>query len=76
MSQPLSHNIIGAPFIELQSVDSTNNHARSLIHEGLAQHGMVIFAHEQLAGKGQRGKTWTAEKDTNIIMSVIIEPRP
>jgi BirA family biotin operon repressor/biotin-[acetyl-CoA-carboxylase] ligase len=76
LSQPPSHNTIGTPFIELQSVDSTNNYARSLIHEGLAQHGAAIFAHEQLAGKGQRGKTWIAGKDANIILSIVIDPYP
>jgi BirA family biotin operon repressor/biotin-[acetyl-CoA-carboxylase] ligase len=64
------------PFIELQSVDSTNNYARQQLHAGLAQHGMAIFAHEQTAGKGQRGKVWTTEKGTNLILSIVVKPRP
>ena len=74
---------IGTPFIELQSVDSTNNYARGLIkasrlpeRQGTDLHGLTLFAHEQVAGKGQRGRVWTAEKDMNITMSVIIDPRP
>ena len=43
---------------------------------GLAQHGAAIFAHEQLAGKGQRGKYWIAEKDANILLSIVVKPRP
>jgi BirA family transcriptional regulator, biotin operon repressor / biotin---[acetyl-CoA-carboxylase] ligase len=70
----LAHNPIGTPFIELQSVDSTNNYARSLIQNGLAQHGMVIFAHEQLEGKGQRARSWNTEKGANIILSILIKP--
>ena len=62
------------PFIELQSVDSTNNYAREQIHAGLAQHGMGIFAHQQLAGKGQRGKTWLTEKAGNIAFSILVKP--
>lgn len=69
-------NPIGLPFIELQSVDSTNNYALEQVHAGLAQHGMAIFTHEQSAGKGQRGKTWEAEKHSNIILSLIINPFP
>jgi BirA family biotin operon repressor/biotin-[acetyl-CoA-carboxylase] ligase len=69
-------NPIGTPFIELQSVDSTNNYARQQIHAGLAQHGMAVFAHEQVAGKGQRGRTWTSEKGKNIALSVLISPKP
>ena len=74
MPQPSATKPLGSPFIELQSVDSTNNYAFTQIHAGLAQHGMTLFAHEQLAGKGQRGKGWIGEKHANIIMSVLIKP--
>ncbi len=74
MPEPTVTKLSSPPFIELQSVDSTNNYALAQIHAGLAQHGMSIFAHEQVAGKGQRGKGWMAEKDANIILSVVINP--
>ena len=64
------------PFIELQTIDSTNNYALSQIHAGLAQHGEAIFAHEQTAGKGQRGKKWVSSKGVNIALSIIIKPAP
>jgi BirA family biotin operon repressor/biotin-[acetyl-CoA-carboxylase] ligase len=64
------------PFIELESVDSTNNYAFKQLHEGLAHHGTAYFAREQLAGKGQRGKSWSAGKDSSLIMSIIINPQP
>ena len=64
------------PFIELQSVDSTNNYALAQVHADLAQHGQAYFAHEQVAGRGQRGRTWITEKDTNIILSLVIDPSP
>jgi len=76
LPQPFAHNPIGSPFIELQSVDSTNNYARRLVHEGVAEHGTVIFAHEQVSGKGQRSKTWLSEKDANIIITAILKPVP
>lgn len=62
------------PFIELQSVDSTNNYARSLVSEGLAKDRTALFAHEQWAGKGQRGSNWLTGKSTNIIMSILAKP--
>ena len=67
---------IGFSFYELSTVDSTNNYAMDRVHEGMAHHGMAIFAHEQTAGKGQRGKTWTTEPGSNIILSVIAETLP
>jgi BirA family biotin operon repressor/biotin-[acetyl-CoA-carboxylase] ligase len=68
--------LIGFSFVELSTVDSTNNYAMALVHEGLASHGRAIFAHEQTAGKGQRGKTWSTEPESNIILSVLVDPRP
>ena len=62
------------PFIELESVDSTNNYARQQINAALALHGMAFFAHEQVAGKGQRGKTWKSARDMNIALSVLVQP--
>jgi BirA family transcriptional regulator, biotin operon repressor / biotin---[acetyl-CoA-carboxylase] ligase len=64
------------PFIELDSVDSTNNYAFKQLHAGLAHHGTAYFAREQIAGKGQRGKTWLAAKDSSLILSIVIDPRP
>lgn len=76
MPQAPDHNLTSSSFIELQSVDSTNNYARALIHDNLAQHGSAIFAHEQVQGKGQRGKIWISEKDANIILSILLKPAP
>jgi BirA family biotin operon repressor/biotin-[acetyl-CoA-carboxylase] ligase len=65
---------IGSPFIELQSVDSTNNYALGQIRANLALPGTCYFAHEQTAGKGQRGKSWATEKESNITLSIVLKP--
>jgi BirA family biotin operon repressor/biotin-[acetyl-CoA-carboxylase] ligase len=67
---------IGTPFIELQSVDSTNNYALTQVHAGLAPHGAAFFAHEQFSGKGQRGRVWKSEKNSSILTSIVFDPRP
>ena len=64
------------PFIELESVDSTNNYALGQISAGLAQHGTAFFAREQVSGKGQRGKIWLAPGDSSLILSIVIDPAP
>jgi BirA family transcriptional regulator, biotin operon repressor / biotin---[acetyl-CoA-carboxylase] ligase len=61
-------------FIELESVDSTNNYAMARAHAGLAIQGDLFFAHEQWAGKGQRGKSWVSNRGENIILSLVLEP--
>ena len=65
---------IGEPFIELTSVDSTNNYAMAQAQNGTARHGTTYFAHAQTAGKGQRGKSWTTDEGKNLILSVVLEP--
>ena len=64
----------GSFFTILDTVDSTNNYAMASMDDGLAKHGMVWFANEQTAGKGQRGKNWSSEKGKNIAMSLVLNP--
>jgi BirA family biotin operon repressor/biotin-[acetyl-CoA-carboxylase] ligase len=61
-------------FTILDTVDSTNNYAMGSVHAGMASHGMLWFANEQTAGRGQRGKSWTMEKGNSIAMSLVLEP--
>lgn len=44
------------------------------VHEGMASQGTIYFAHEQWAGRGQRGKNWSSSPGDNIIMSTVLEP--
>ncbi len=82
MPQAPAPKPIGSPFIEIQSVDSTNNYARARIGS-VGQHlnpdeipfGSVFFAQEQTEGKGQRGQKWVGEKGSNIAMSIVIDPQ-
>ena len=65
---------IGRAFIELGSVDSTNNYAMAQAAAGSAGHGTLYFAHDQRAGKGTRGRSWTSKPGENIILSAVLEP--
>ena len=76
MQLPPVATTVAMPLIELKSVDSTNNYALDQIHANLAQPGYCYFAHEQTAGKGQRGKSWATEKDSDIAMSIVLQPQP
>jgi BirA family biotin operon repressor/biotin-[acetyl-CoA-carboxylase] ligase len=65
---------MGNPFIELQQVESTNNYATGMVHAGMAQHGMVVFTHDQTKGKGQHNRGWLSEAGMNIAMSLLLQP--
>jgi BirA family transcriptional regulator, biotin operon repressor / biotin---[acetyl-CoA-carboxylase] ligase len=64
----------GNSFVELGSVDSTNNYAMAQAVSGKARHGTLVFAHDQWAGKGQRGRTWNSSPGENIVLSAVLEP--
>jgi BirA family biotin operon repressor/biotin-[acetyl-CoA-carboxylase] ligase len=64
--------MIGKPFIELPTIDSTNIYAMQQAHARLATPGSVYFAHEQTSGKGQRNRKWTSEPGKNLMMSAVI----
>lgn len=68
-------SVIGRPFIELPSVDSTNKYAADLLAEKKATHGTVILAHEQTHGRGQRGHVWKSASGLDIAMSVVLLPQ-
>jgi BirA family biotin operon repressor/biotin-[acetyl-CoA-carboxylase] ligase len=71
---PATMRRIGIPFNIIDSVDSTNRLALERVTAGSATSGEVFFAMEQFAGRGQRGKKWSAESGMNIIMSMVLEP--
>ena len=66
-----TNHSVGIPFIEIISVESTNNYAMQQVQEGSAVHGAAYYAYEQTAGKGQRRKEWHAQPGENITMSVV-----
>ncbi len=61
-------------FTILEQVDSTNNYAMNLVHNGSAKHSEAFFTHYQTSGKGQRGKIWDSAIGKNILQSIVIEP--
>jgi BirA family biotin operon repressor/biotin-[acetyl-CoA-carboxylase] ligase len=72
LSASTINNHLGIPFIELLSIDSTNNYAMEQLRKNSAAHGTVYFAHEQFKGKGQRTKQWHSKQGENIILSAVL----
>lgn len=64
---------IGAPLIELSTVDSTNIYAMEQIRLGQAISGSAYFTQEQTQGRGQMGKFWESEKGQNILISYVLD---
>ncbi len=56
-----------------EQLDSTNTKVSELALEG-AEHGTVVVAECQTAGKGRRGRVWNSPAGDNIYMSVLLRP--
>jgi BirA family biotin operon repressor/biotin-[acetyl-CoA-carboxylase] ligase len=63
-----------APVIRLESVDSTQAVLFALAADGAAD-GTVVVANFQRAGRGRRGRTWTADSGEALLASFLMRPR-
>jgi BirA family transcriptional regulator, biotin operon repressor / biotin---[acetyl-CoA-carboxylase] ligase len=58
--------------IEMDSVGSSNDEAKSLADAG-AEEGTLVWAHEQTKGRGRHGRTWNSPRG-NLYLSLILRP--
>jgi BirA family biotin operon repressor/biotin-[acetyl-CoA-carboxylase] ligase len=63
----------GHPHLHLRLTDSTNDRARELA-ESAAPSGTVVTAAEQSAGRGRRGRVWSAPPGAALLYSAILRP--
>jgi BirA family transcriptional regulator, biotin operon repressor / biotin---[acetyl-CoA-carboxylase] ligase len=64
---------IGHRIVHYFRADSTNTIALRLASEG-AEHGTVVLAEEQTAGRGRFGRVWYSEKSSGIYVSILLRP--
>lgn len=68
-----SSNILGQRIEERETTLSTQVDARSLLEEG-AQHGTLVWARAQSAGRGRGGRAWLAP-ERGLYCSLVLRPR-
>jgi BirA family biotin operon repressor/biotin-[acetyl-CoA-carboxylase] ligase len=56
-----------------EEIGSTNDRAKELAEEG-AEHGEVVVAEAQSAGRGRRGRSWASPSRKNLYFSVVLRP--
>ena len=64
--------IIGNEILIYNEIDSTQEEAKRIIKN--IKDGTVIIANNQTNGQGTHGKKWYTEKNSNIIMSIVLFP--
>ncbi len=69
----LDTNELGRTIHHFESLPSTNEKAFRLAQDG-AEHGEVVVAEQQTAGKGRRGRTWVSPPGLNLYFSAILRP--
>src|SRR5437016_991316 len=66
---------LGQRILVFPRLESTNAFALSLASDP-SQHGLVLLADEQTAGRGQHGRTWLTPPRSSVLMSVLLFPPP
>lgn len=64
---------IGHAIIELDACASTNDEADRRAREG-AEHGTVVIARRQTAGRGRAGRSWFSDDGDNLYLSCVLRP--
>jgi BirA family biotin operon repressor/biotin-[acetyl-CoA-carboxylase] ligase len=64
---------LSGPLRAYRSLESTQSVARAWAADG-APEGAVVLADFQTAGRGQRGRSWTAPAGTALLLSVVLRP--
>jgi BirA family biotin operon repressor/biotin-[acetyl-CoA-carboxylase] ligase len=66
---------LGRRALVYDCVDSTNTLAAALADDP-TNAGVVVLADEQLAGRGQHGRTWQCPPGDGVLLSVLLFPPP
>lgn len=64
---------LAGPLRAYRAVDSTQALARAWADAG-APEGAVVLADHQTAGRGRRGRPWTAPAGTSLLVSIVFRP--
>jgi BirA family transcriptional regulator, biotin operon repressor / biotin---[acetyl-CoA-carboxylase] ligase len=69
----LNTHDLGQVLHTYDELGSTSDRAKELADEG-ADHGTVVLAEAQTAGRGRRGRVWASPARRNLYFSVILRP--
>jgi BirA family biotin operon repressor/biotin-[acetyl-CoA-carboxylase] ligase len=73
ITRALPVDVIGRRVIVLEQTNSTNDVAWAEALTG-APEGTVVFAEEQIAGRGRMGRRWHSPSRRSLLFSVILRP--
>ena len=62
------------PLVHINETNSTNNYLQTLCARQQTEEFTTVVADFQTSGRGQRGNSWEAEPDKNLLFSFVIFP--
>jgi BirA family transcriptional regulator, biotin operon repressor / biotin---[acetyl-CoA-carboxylase] ligase len=65
--------LLGRPLVYLDSVESTQEIARTAARQGAAE-GLAVVAGQQTAGKGRAGRSWWSPPAGGLYLSLLLRP--
>jgi len=71
VSRGLETLVVGKRVFVFESIDSTNQCAKTLADTG-AVDGTVVVADHQTSGRGRQGRTWESPPNSNLLLSIIL----
>src|SRR5438105_13270043 len=69
----LGGTIIGREIIVLEQTGSTNDAVLEMARD--SKEGLVLFAEQQTAGRGQRGNRWESPARKGLWFSILLRPK-
>ncbi len=68
----LPTQVIGRTVLVYDEVDSTNDSLKPVLSD-FRYNGLAVFARYQRRGKGREGRVWQSQRDSSVLMSVLIQ---
>src|SRR5947208_15680405 len=69
----LGDTLIGRELVVLQQTGSTNDAILEVARD--SKEGLVLFAEQQTAGRGQRGNRWESPARKGLCFSILLRPK-
>jgi len=66
---------LGQRVLVYEVTDSTSTRCAALADDP-GNHGLVVLAHAQTAGRGQHGRSWLCQPGMGVLLSVLLFPPP
>ena len=73
LQRALAGRLIGREIVVLESATSTNDSVLQMVEAGAAE-GLVVFAEQQTAGRGQHGHRWESAPRQGLWFSILLRP--